>query len=263
VYFRVGMPIIPGMRKPSLVYFDLDRTLIDTTALIVAIQNQLATDLGWPLERVQKISREYVKQLDKSSDFELTGIISAYEAAGALRDTVEAAYSNSTYYRQSIYSEVTQLLAHLSKLGIPICIFSEGNQEWQTHKLELSGLARFFPEGSRLIFPRKTNAEAVAQLQAESLLIDDNPGVLRQVRLLREDVRCLWIDRNEREGEWADLERVRDLRPATIEQKLEVMGNGLEQLGNHRGECHVPVGNEGYDWENQRRNRRLATERED
>jgi hypothetical protein len=100
-------------------------------------------------------------------------------------------WQNDSIYKEAIFQDAEEVLNKLSQdknLGI----FSQGNPELQTRKLEAGGIEKFFNKELIFIRERKLSEEATALLNSEATVIDNKHDV---VATLSKFVNVIWLNR--------------------------------------------------------------------
>lgn len=181
-----------------VIYFDLDRTLINTDQLILDTRKELGK-IGVDEEEEAKFHQAYVAQLASSTDFDpqkfityLAENLSGHPDYKALHQ----AFFKPDPYILNVYPEVMSVLEQFGADGYTLCLYSEGNYFWQKKKLELSGLADFFSTHDERIFERKTEQKNVEKLIENSWVVDDNHQMIQSMLGYDHPLKVVWLNRN-------------------------------------------------------------------
>lgn len=163
-----------------LVYFDIDSTVF-TTHLFkkTRVNPQLVELLGVSLEKLTEVDTRYFGSLEKGTDFnyhEYTAFLfDAFSTVGGVASAaeLEALFENPVMYEGMIYPDVLPVLQELKQLGHTLGVYSEGFEDFQRHKLVHTGILPFFDQDRIHISRRKKSPEVIAQLDVNSIVVDD------------------------------------------------------------------------------------------
>jgi len=189
----------------SCILFDIDNTLIDTGQLVnQGFKPALQKFLGVDDSDFTIANETYWQTLADSTDFSPESY-STFLAKRYSQDQaalLEIIYTPE-WYTQNIFSEVIETLQTLApshRLGI----FSQGNDEYQRQKLELSGLISFFEPDLLFISNRKITSENIALLP-EAIVIDDRWLVIEAL-LNKSKITPIWLHRKQKFAQEKSLE---------------------------------------------------------
>lgn len=178
----------------SLFLFDLDNTLLDTGRLVnEGFKPALQAFLGLDEATFAKLNEEYWQSLPDSTDFD-PRTYTAFLADQTQKDPaqlLEIIYKPG-WYQETIFPEVIAALEQLQAQH-QIGLFSQGNHEYQTKKLELAGLTKFFSDELIYIFERKLAPKVLEDLP-ESTLIDDRFAVVETAQDFPQ-LTPIWLNR--------------------------------------------------------------------
>lgn len=131
-------PVERPPARPGLVIFDCDGVLVDSERLTVGVEARVLTELGWPLtadEVVERwMGRTSAHQLDEIERRLGTVAMREYDE----RSTAEVLQAFAAELRS--IDGVEELLDHLERCGLPVCVASSGSHERMRHTLGLTGL---------------------------------------------------------------------------------------------------------------------------
>ncbi|MEX0895589.1 MAG: hypothetical protein WDZ94_01460 [Patescibacteria group bacterium] len=216
------------MIEKSPFYFDIDKTLINTTQLVKLLIQEVAYATGKPVENIRQLFAEYSKTLQDTTDFVHLDCIEFFVEHGFDRESLEAAFNKDAIYQKSVYTDAMLFLSLLKESTRELGIFSQASEPWQIFKLEKSGLAEKIIERSNwIIVPRKMQSQEIARLPRGAVLFDDKLEVLEAVRAQRADIRCIWVNRagvHAAAGE--DLDQIDRFSPELLEQLEDVGTEG-------------------------------------
>ena len=185
------------MQLPQ-IYFDIDKTMIDTKLLMKNCQASLQST-GVESEMFVQVLNKYLATLPNKTFFDPEQFLDLLaKQSQTSKDVLQEIFWLPANFEHSLFPEVLSVLEALSpktKLGT----FSQGVSYWQQKKLELSGLTKFFPEDKRIIESDKLSAEIVGRLKPGAWVIDDKEEVVETLKAARPDLQVFWIVRSEDE----------------------------------------------------------------
>jgi phosphoglycolate phosphatase-like HAD superfamily hydrolase len=180
----------------ALYLFDLDNTLIDTGRVVNdGFKPALLEYLDLDLETFEGLNQVYWQQLTDSTDFDPRQYVQflADQNQASSDKLLEIVYQPQ-WYTNHVFADVLSTLTELEKehqLGI----FSQGNHEYQTAKLRLAGLDKFFDQDCRFIFERKLAPQVLEKLPAATV-IDDRIAVIETLSDYPQ-LKPLWLNRHQ------------------------------------------------------------------
>lgn len=167
------------MTRPIL--FDIDGTLVNTNMLKLQTSSALAGLLKLSSTTMSQVVDDYVHSLPHPHDFHPRKLAEFL----ASRYATEAEIIYSTYCDyitpELLYADVLPALSGLAS-QYPLGVFSEGFTDFQTMKLERSGLLRLLDPHHLYIFPRKLEINLPSILPENALIVDDTDEALTVVR---------------------------------------------------------------------------------
>ncbi|HZZ98904.1 MAG TPA: HAD family hydrolase [Candidatus Saccharimonadia bacterium] len=176
------------------ILFDIDKTLIDTEHLRQHMQDLATAELKISKEVYEKANKKFVSTLEHPHDFHPTGFFQYLEKHhGSTAKYLLQRFYEPAMFESFAYPDVLPALKRLSQ-SHPLGIFSEGFASFQTKKLELSGLMRYFNPGLTFIFRRKLSPDSLALVPKNALIIDDALDVVKALVDLGYSAKL--IDRN-------------------------------------------------------------------
>ncbi len=177
----------------NLILFDIDGPLLDAEKFGKSIRTSFIKVLKVNEEELMRAIADYYAALESTTDFNPKDIVvhisKRYNIDPILLDNIF--WKEDKHYKDSLYPEVVSVLEKLSKektLGI----FSQGFEEFQRHKLEASGIQKFFEQDEIFVYRRKLSEEAIGGLPKGALVIDDNHEVVLK---LSDYVDVIWMNR--------------------------------------------------------------------
>lgn len=180
----------------SRVYFDIDKTLIDTHKMLENIQHSVEKS-GVTSEVFELVISQYFLSLQSKTFFnpeELTQKL--HQASGVDEQVLAAAFWVPDNFSTALFPEALTVITYLSS-KVALGIFSQGVPYWQRKKLELAGLSEFFQEDLKIIEENKLSEEAINRISSNGWVIDDKRVVVEHLRAARNDITALLIDRSD------------------------------------------------------------------
>jgi len=164
--------------KP-LILFDIDKTMIDREQLRILQRRTLAEALNCTEDEVANAFVEYYGGIDKTSDFNPDNFLSflAKKFQFSLKKLTDIFFQPANF-QQVLYGDVVEVLSKLRNQDYPLGIYSQGNRRFQEHKLLANNLMKFFDKNHRYISEAKMDPEIIADLPANTIIIDDAPAVI-------------------------------------------------------------------------------------
>lgn len=167
-----------GMNK-KIIYFDIDKTLIDSNKLRELTRSGMCKELKLNREEINKIIDEYVNDLKYKNDFCREEMIKKISLKTGIKySLLKNAHDKSIYYKKALYKEVIKTLIKLKKEGYQLGIYSEGFLKYQMDKLKLSGIYKYFDIEKINIERRKMDEKIVKKMDGATI-IDDNIEVIK------------------------------------------------------------------------------------
>jgi HAD superfamily hydrolase (TIGR01509 family) len=124
------------------VIFDCDGVLVDTEVLQVAVEAEVLTELGWPMERDEVVRR----WMGRTAAVQTADIRERLGDDGVRRyQELSHQQIHDAFDRDLVEVEgVSVLLDVLDEVGIPMCVASSGTHERMSRTLGITGLADRF-----------------------------------------------------------------------------------------------------------------------
>ncbi|MFZ1721014.1 MAG: HAD hydrolase-like protein [Microgenomates group bacterium] len=159
--------------KPILL-LDIDATLFDTHKLFHDyIRQALLRLIGTSREDFETTEKIYKATLTKATDFDPVAFAHHFASSHQVETaSILALFATEHWYRNSVFPDVKQMLPRLSK-QYRLGLYSEGSNMYQRQKIDLGGISNWFDPALTFIFPRKSTPEALNQLPATCILVDD------------------------------------------------------------------------------------------
>jgi phosphoglycolate phosphatase-like HAD superfamily hydrolase len=177
-----------------IIYFDIDNTLIDASALVSAIAIRLVSR-GLAAQEFESAVNDYYQNLEDTTNFDPQELITLLAQRCAIDPIIiEQEFFNPAHFIEALFPEIIATLETLSKTH-RLGIFSQGNRSWQEQKLSLSGIDQYFDPQLKLIAQRKLALEVINQLKKNSSVVDDTFVVITTVASQRPDLQLFWLHR--------------------------------------------------------------------
>lgn len=183
--------------QASTIYFDFDRTLLDTDGLKAEQARRIAKITYLSEEQVVEGMKKYIASLIDHLDFhpeEYANYLASLYSVPA-GDVMKVYLADTSYFAGFVFPEVVEVLTQLQQRGVSLGIFSSAQYEYQLHKLKYSGVMQFFKHDSIIIHPRKLTPEIVTKVPNESLVIDDDLAVVQELQKSHLHVVPIWCNR--------------------------------------------------------------------
>jgi FMN phosphatase YigB (HAD superfamily) len=185
--------------SPSVILFDVDRTLFNNDVFKEKITNLLVSELNISSQELSSRTRSYQQSLQKYTDFNPASYLKHISDSADISELLSNTYHKSETYLASVYHDVVPTLEKL-QTEHTLGVFSEANIEWQKQKIDSANLHKYFDQDYVFISNRKTNPDYLNQLPENSLIIDDNQEVISEL-LSTTQVTPIWINRIEAENQ--------------------------------------------------------------
>ena len=128
--------------RPGLVVFDCDGVLVDTEVLQVAVEARVLTDVGWPIEPDEVVSR----WMGRSAAAQHAEIVERLGQEVADRyEEISRSEIHDAFDRELVEIDgISGLLDVLEGAGVPTCVASSGSHERMRRTLGITGLVDRF-----------------------------------------------------------------------------------------------------------------------
>lgn len=191
------IPVQFGMR--SHIFFDFDRTLIDTDALKAEQAHRIAKITQLSVEDIHAGMRQYIDSIQNHLLFSVEGYAQFLSDLYGVSpgDVLKIYLTDCNYIADYVFPEVYEVLQTLSENNVEMGIYSTANPGHQRIKVEHSGVLKYIPWHKVVIAPNKLAPEIVAKVPNKVTLIDDDLEVLTTFQRVRPDVEVLWINRKQ------------------------------------------------------------------
>ncbi|HVT00706.1 MAG TPA: HAD family hydrolase [Patescibacteria group bacterium] len=177
----------------KLLLLDIDGTLFNPEQFGRLIRHEFVRILGVSEEEIVRANADYYATLPTTTDFNprdiAQHIANAFSVDQAELDKVF--WENEQIYKESLFPEVLDTLKKLSKTHT-LGIFSQGNEELQTRKLNACDIAQFFDRNYLYIHKRKLEEEVLNQIPEAAIIVDDNHDWVKEINAKRG---AIWLNR--------------------------------------------------------------------
>lgn len=177
----------------NLVLFDIDGTLFDPEKFGRLIRAEFTKILNIDEEELIRANADYYAKLSSSTDFNPRDISihlgNRFKTDPGVLDKVF--WENDDIYKGALYEDAVDVLKKLSQ-DKTLGIFSQGNNELQTRKLNACDIAQYFSRDNLFIYDTKLTDEAIALLPRDSTVIDNKHDVVLKIAPV---VDTIWINR--------------------------------------------------------------------
>ncbi|HVZ67695.1 MAG TPA: HAD family hydrolase [Patescibacteria group bacterium] len=183
----------------KVVLFDIDGTLFNPEKFGKLIRLEFVKLLGIEEEELVRANADYYANLETTTDFNPRDIVAHIaDRFGADPEALNKVFwQNNQIYKESLYPDVLDTLKRLSKKHT-LGIFSQGNEELQTRKLNASDITQYFDRDHLYIHRRKLDEDVLDQLPEGAVIIDDNRDIAKSASAFRE---AIWINRRTDDGD--------------------------------------------------------------
>lgn len=180
---------------PHVIYFDFDRTLLDTDALKQEQASRVAQITGLTSEEVTRGMQLYVSSINHL-DFTPEGYAFYLEQLYGINpsDVLKIYVTDSNYIAGYLFPEVLPVLKKLSDQGMSLGIFSSAVPGYQLLKIERTGILEFI-DRQPIISPRKLEPECVRKLPEGAVIIDDDQEVINNLVENHPQLLSIWCNR--------------------------------------------------------------------
>jgi len=183
------------MEKDGIVLFDIDNTLINTKKLSLLAYTDIAKQTGKSFEEISKLKDEYKDSLELNTDFYPDRLMVFLEKK--IGQPIDNPFNKKEIYVESLFEETVELLNKLKqtkRLGI----YSEGFTDYQTKKLEFSGIIGFFDKDLIFIKRRKLDDESLNVIPDGATIVDDNSKVVKKLNTIKR-FKTIWLNMSNNE----------------------------------------------------------------
>lgn len=164
--------------KSKTIYFDIDRTLIDSVKIREQTRSEIAQESGLSREKVEECINEYVSTLAHKNGYSYMEMLRHLsQESGIDIEILRQSHDLPANFVNSLYNDTVKTLTKLKENNNSLGIYSEGWDDYQINKLKLSGIYKFFDEDKIIISRNKSVFKLVKQM-GQAIVIDDWPEVI-------------------------------------------------------------------------------------
>ncbi len=211
--------------KSPVILFDLDRTMMNTSALTRAFKTYFNTryaSLGIDSGAFDMWTSEYVVSIGSRTRFESGGLIDFWhQRLCSLLDAdlvpekqtllVEFNEFIQRSAREHLYKETLVVLAKLRDLGCTLCLFSQGVETWQKLKFAHATLADYFDPELQFVSEDKSSPAFLETIrmvlegkgcgEQEVWAVDDTLKILKNAKSHWPELTTILVDRAEEQAD--------------------------------------------------------------
>jgi phosphoglycolate phosphatase-like HAD superfamily hydrolase len=186
--------------EKQIILFDIDKTLFDVNAFFSKnVWPAVEKDLKISKSKLDKVSEIYQKTLTKNTEFDPKGWMSvARKELGDMANDIKDYIYNPDFFVDSIFNEVIPALNELKEDFI-LGIYSEGIEEWQRKKMELSGLNNYFEQKYIIISPDKVSQQVLETIPKGVIVVDDRSDIILDLQTV-DGIYPVWLNRTEKQS---------------------------------------------------------------
>lgn len=169
------------MEKKGIILFDIDNTLIDTKKLSILAYTDIARQTGKSFEEISELKDKYKDSLEVNTDFYPNRLMDFL--IKKIGQPIDNPFDKKEIYVESLFGETIEILTKL-KQSKRLGIYSEGFTDYQTQKLEFSGIIDFFDKDLIFIERRKLDDDSLKKLRKipdRVTVVDDNSKVVEKL----------------------------------------------------------------------------------
>lgn len=178
----------------NIILFDIDYTLINTDVIKVETIENISQYFSTTTEIINIAKNKYIELLSYVNDLNPNDMLDFIGNELHLPVAkLKSIFYDSKIYKKSVYLETPKILEKINRDKYEIGIYSEGWEFFQRHKLETTGLIKYFDEKLIYISRRKRAEEFVISLP-ECTIIDDTVEVINNLQNFPQ-ITPIWLNR--------------------------------------------------------------------
>lgn len=160
------------------IYFDIDRTLIDSVKIREQTRRTIALESGLGREKVEEYINNYVATLAHKNGYShMVMLQHLSQESGIDFELLKQAHDRPENFEKSLYDDTVITLAKLKENNNQLGIYSEGWDDYQLNKLKLSGIYKYFDE-DKIIISRNKSIFKLVEKMGTAIVVDDWPEVI-------------------------------------------------------------------------------------
>lgn len=164
--------------KNKTIYFDIDRTLIDSVEIRKQTRSTIALESGLGREKMEEYINVYVSTLAHKNEYNYREMLQHLsQESGINFELLKQAHDKPENFKKSLYNDTVITLKKLKDEDNLLGIYSEGWDDYQLNKLKLSGIYKFFDEDKIIISSNKSIFKLVEKI-GTAVVVDDCPEVI-------------------------------------------------------------------------------------
>ncbi len=211
--------------KSPVILFDLDRTMMDTSALTTAFKlffDQQYVTLGVNGGSFDTWTKAYVLKIGSRTKFNPEDLIRFWSEQLITTVGREKAPSRELLLQQFVsfiqdnalvylYQETLATLAQLKDLGCTLCLFSQGVETWQKLKFAHATLADYFDPELQFVSEDKSSPAFLETIrmvlegkgcgEQEVWAVDDTLKILKNAKSHWPELTTILVDRAEEQAD--------------------------------------------------------------
>lgn len=183
----------------DILLFDIDLTLFNYNVLLERFYEETSKHFHVDVSSLKEARERYKTTLDIGSKFSPKAFTVYLANELDLDEDIvfELFYHNEPLYRESLYSEVNEVLEALRD-KVTMGIYSEGLVDYQKNKIKRSGIYKYFERNLIFISENKLGEETVSKLPEKFTLVDDRLHILQELQT-HTTLKAIWLNRLSKE----------------------------------------------------------------
>ncbi|MCC7304367.1 HAD hydrolase-like protein [bacterium] len=183
--------------KSQVIYFDFDRTLLDTDSLKQEQARRIAKIAQLSEEQVYQGMQQYIESIPNHLYFDVGGYAlflgNLYDINPS--DVTKIYLTDCNYIADFLFPETLEVLKKLSREGYSLGIFSSAVPGHQKIKIENTGVLEYIPWSSVIISPNKLDTDIVAKIPNNTIVIDDDRTIIVELLEKHPHLTPVWCNR--------------------------------------------------------------------
>lgn len=183
-----------GLMKKKIILFDWDDTLFSKAEYKRNLRINLARICEVSKEEIFDFEEKYFKNLSRSDDFQIDNFVESFsQKFGKKIEMKDFSSDKLGIYSKALFPETISVLNNL-KNDFTLGIYSQGFVNFQKIKIKSSGIESFFDENFIYINRDKLNADFLAKLPDEAIIVDDKKEVVEKLKASSR-FNVIWLNR--------------------------------------------------------------------
>lgn len=199
--------------KSKIIYFDFDRTLLDTDALKIEQANRISRIANITVDQVNEGMKLYIEAIIDHFEFTPEGYAVFLEELYGVNpsDILKIYITDSNYIADFLFPEVLEVLKCLKERGHELGIFSAASPGHQRLKIERTGVFEYIEKHLIIIDPKKMGIDSLEKLPDEVTVIDDDCEIIRKLSKYMPRFNPIWCNRKSIDV-MQNIQTIHDLR---------------------------------------------------